>query len=151
MKKFIRDKRAAVAVEFALLAPIAIFILAITLETCRVELTSMLLERSLYDIAYQSKVAKGQGFPEIVASVLEQRHNGVFSPSEVQVVATYSRYPDEVYYGNAFAGAGLGGDVVKLNLRAELGIFNKIVPNPFKIVRNIDYYYINEKDLEDYQ
>jgi hypothetical protein len=151
MKKFLKDTSAAVAVEFAMTAPLAIFLLAAALETCRIQIASMLLERSLYDIAYQSKVAKGSGFNEIVMSVLETRNNGIFSPAEVQITATSSKYPDEVLAGGGFPGPGGPGDIVRINLKAELGIFNNLVPEPIKIVRNVDYYYINEVDLEGFQ
>ncbi|MDR1658294.1 MAG: pilus assembly protein [Deltaproteobacteria bacterium] len=144
MINFLRQTKASVAVEFALTAPLAVLLLAATLETTRIQIVSMILERSAYDIAYQSKVAMGEGFENIVASVVAKRLNGVFSTSDIIVTATSSPYPDELLSQDATIGAGAQGDVVKLNLRAEIGVFNKLVPKPFKIVRYINFYYINE-------
>jgi hypothetical protein len=145
MKPFLR--RGVTTVEFALIAPLGVFLLAMALEVSRVELATTLLERSVYDIAYQAKVAQGQGFEAIVAQVLESRNNGLFRPAEISIVATSSPDLDTAMSG-AVAGAGQAGDIVHIQLLAELGILNDLVPDPMKIRRTIDYYYINETDLE---
>jgi hypothetical protein len=139
--------KGAITVEFAVLAPILLFVFAASLETSRVQLASMLLDRSVYDMAYQSKVAQEKNFPEIAAAVLEARHNRMFDPQAVAIsVVSSSSLANAV--GGESGGAGGPSDIVHLKLQAELGIFKNLVPDPFKVKRTIDYYYINEPGLD---
>jgi hypothetical protein len=137
-----------ITVEFALLSALGVFLLATYLEVSRIQVVNLLLERSVYDIAYQSKVARGVNFDGIVAEVLEQRNNGLFKPAEVKVTSTYSPNFEGMAIGG-LEGSGFGGDIVHLKMETDLGVFANLVPNPLKINRTIDYYYINEPDMED--
>ncbi|MDR1046035.1 MAG: pilus assembly protein [Candidatus Adiutrix sp.] len=140
--------RGSVSVEFALTATAFVVILAMSLEVARVQVASMLLERSVYDIAYQIKVARGQDSDVIVESVLAARNNGLFSVDEVTVALSSAPTMEGALAGGA-AGAGGGSDIVRLDLSANLNLLGRLVPEPLRINRTIVYYFQNEPDLED--
>lgn len=142
-------KAGAATVEFAMLAPLAILMLASCLEVSRIQLASMILERAAYDIAYRSKLAHGQGFEAIAQEVLRTRANGLFLPEEVLVEAQADEDLASVAAGIGRPGGGRSGEVVRLRLEAELGILSNFAPEPLKVRRTIDYYYINEPAVED--
>jgi hypothetical protein len=142
-------KSGVALIEFALIAPLAVFMLAASLEVGRVQVVSALLESSAYDIAYRAKVARGEGFASIVAQTLESSSHGLFNPEEVSVQAVSSEDLRQIVIGGGQAGAGEPGDVVHLQLVANIGVLGGLVPEPLRIVRTIDYYYVNEPDVEE--
>lgn len=56
MTRLWRDKRGVIAVEFALCVAVFIAVFLMSVEVFRVQMASMLLERCVSDIAYQSRV-----------------------------------------------------------------------------------------------
>lgn len=147
LSRFAGDEDGVLTVEFAVIAPLLVLLLALCLETARVQIVSALLERSAYDIAFQAKVARGTGFDGIVSDVLTRRNNGLFSPQEVSVTATWAPSVLELASGGS-QGAGGPGDFVKLEMKASLNLFGSLVPKPLQLTRSITYCYVNETDLE---
>lgn len=147
LSRFAGNEDGVLTVEFAVIAPLLVLLLALCLETARVQIVSALLERSAYDIAFQAKVARGTGFDGIVSDVLTRRNNGLFSPQEVSVTATWAPSVLELASGGS-QGAGGPGDFVKLEMKASLNLFGSLVPKPLQLTRSITYCYVNETDLE---
>ena len=147
LSRFTGNESGVLTVEFAVIAPLLVLLLALCLETARVQIVSALLERSVYDIAFQAKVARGSGFDGIVADVLARRNNALFSPQEVSVTATWAPSVLELAAGGS-QGAGGPGDFVRLEMNASLNLFGSLVPKPLQFTRSITYCYVNETDLE---
>lgn len=147
LSRFAGNEDGVLTVEFAVIAPLLVLLLALCLETARVQIVSALLERSAYDIAFQAKVARGTGFDGIVSDVLTRRNNGLFSPQEVSVTAIWAPSVLELASGGS-QGAGGPGDFVKLEMKASLNLFGSLVPKPLQLTRSITYCYVNETDLE---
>lgn len=147
LSRFAGNEDGVLTVEFAVIAPLLVLLLALCLETARVQIVSALLERSAYDIAFQAKVARGTGFDGIVSDVLTRRNNGLFSPQDVSVTATWAPSVLELASGGS-QGAGGPGDFVKLEMKASLNLFGSLVPKPLQLTRSITYCYVNETDLE---
>lgn len=147
-QSFIRERRGGISVEFALVAPLFLLILALSLEGARVQIAAMLLERSAYDIAHQAKVARGENFEMIVQRVLEERNHHLFQPQDVQVTAQWAQDLVVLSEGNGTAGAGGQGDFVMLRLEAKLGLFSFLVgeDKATSLERVITICYVNEPD-----
>jgi hypothetical protein len=142
----LRCEKGALTVEFALTACLFILILAMCLEVSRVQIASMLLERSVYDIAHQVRAARGQNFEAIAQTVVQARSQGMFRAEEVHVRAASGPDMESVAAGGT-PGAGSPGDIVHLTLTASLGIFSAFVPSPLRATRVIDYYFQNEPGM----
>lgn len=147
MKRLLRSEHGALTVEFSVTAGILIIMLAMCLEVSRVQIVSMLLERSVYDIAYQSRVARGEGFAAIAQEAVKSRSYGLFSADDVSVEAKYA--PDmEVMAAGGYAGAGGAGDIVRLTMTAKISIFGSLTSHPMRITRTIDYFFQNEPGVK---
>ena len=148
MKTFWRSCGGGVAVEFALIAPVFVFMLALCLETSRVQLVSMLLERSAYDIAHQLRVAQGEGLQSIASTVLSKHSHGLFDSSAVTVTAWHAE-DVQTLAGGGSSGAGGASHIVHLQLNATVSLLASIAPAPLQAQRTIDLYFMNEPDLEE--
>ena len=148
MRRLLRATQGSLSVEFALVSFLFVTILAMCLEVSRVQIATMLLERSVYDIAHQTRVARGENFSTIAQSVIEARGNGLFKAEEVRVEAFSGPRLEDVLNGAGTAGAGYPNDVVRLVLTAKLGIFSSFVPQPLQITRTIEYFFRNEPSVE---
>jgi hypothetical protein len=147
MTRFWRATRGALTVEFALISFLFVAALGMALEVARVQIASMLLERSVYDMAHQIRVNRGADYVDIVDSVIAARSNGLFRAQEVTVELT-SGYRAEDAVSGANSGSGGPGDVVRLRLTAALNIFGGLVPSPLVAERTITYYFRNEPEFE---
>jgi hypothetical protein len=134
-------------VEFALTACAFILVLAVCLEVSRVQIASMLLERSLYDIAHQIKVNRGKGASEIVDAVIAARNNGLFGSEDILVSIASGQTVEDAMAGGT-AGSGAPSDVVRIRLDADLSLFKALVPAPLQVTRSITYYFRNEPEFE---
>jgi hypothetical protein len=145
MRTFWRQNSAITTVEFALVAPIALIILCVALESARLQVASLLLQRSIYDLAYRAKTDqdRNQNFPMLAQEVLERRSNGMFGVEEITVQARAHDRVDSVRAAG-YEGCGSPQEIVRLTFTAELSLFPSLVPEPLKIKRTFDYYYINE-------
>jgi hypothetical protein len=144
VKKFIQDSESSVLVEFALVAPLFIILLCITLESARVQVARLLLQRAIYDLAYRLKVDNNRGsdFEGLAKKVIELRRNNFFLVEEVKVEAFSSKTLNEILA--PVDGVGGPSDIVLLRFTANFGLFNNLVDNPKKIKEVFEYYYINE-------
>ena len=120
MTRYMRRQWGAISVEFAVLAPVLFLLLILCLEVGRVELARVLLERALYDISYQVRLAQGADVEGISARVLAANSHFLFDPSDVVVTATHAESVSGLLVGAA--GAGGAGQVVQLELQANLGV-----------------------------
>ena len=66
----LRYRYGVITVEFALLLPVLLLIVTVGLEMGRIALARVLLERSLYDIAYQMRIAEVKDVEAIGREVL---------------------------------------------------------------------------------
>ena len=144
MTRLWRDKRGVIAVEFALCVAVFIAVFLMSVEVFRVQMASMLLERCVSDIAYQSRLQYGQGFQSIVRSVLKDRNYMFFDPDDVKVTARIAEDFALLARGGGTTGAVGASRVVRLKLEANLSIFKDFLPDPWQITRTIYYYYQNE-------
>ncbi|MDR2366726.1 MAG: pilus assembly protein [Deltaproteobacteria bacterium] len=145
MKSLWRNKSAIATVEFALVAPIALLILCLTLESARLQVAALLIQRSIYDLAYRAKTDQDReaNFEALAAEVLERRNSGFFRVEEITIKVKSD--PDMRYIRDGgTTGSGKGKDIVRLTFEAELGLFPNLVPKPLKVKKTFDYYYINE-------
>lgn len=131
--RFLRVTRGVVQVEFALLAPIALFVLAIALESARLCVAYALIERALEEGVHAAKLERGRNAEALVTQALEKWRFGVFNPSDLKVTLTSASSMALLLNGGS-AGAGVGGDSVHLKVEAKLGILEKVLPegNPMK-------------------
>lgn len=118
-------QRGVITVEFALLAPLLLLLVLCCLEMGRVSLARVMLERSIYDISFEVRLARGQNFEEIVARNLAANSHFLYDPEEITVTASHARTLTGLDGGGA-AGAGGPGDIVKLELTAELGVLRSL-------------------------
>ena len=147
MIKFIRKTEAGVTVEFALLVPALLLILAFAVETSRLHMASMILERSLYDIAYQVRVSRGKNLSTVSREVLAKNSHGLFDSSEVTVEATSARNIAGMDMGDTSRNSGSPGDLVRLELTAELSILGNVLTKDVKAATfTMTTYFVNEPD-----
>ncbi len=145
--KLLRDRSGGVTVEFALVVPVFILVFCMSLEVFRIQIASLLLERAVSDIAYQARVARGEGFSRIARRVLQERSYKIFSPSAVKVKARYSDDLSAVVTGG-LSGGGKDGSFVHLELEANLSLMSGVLPETWEVKRVIHYYYKNEPGFE---
>ncbi|WP_432721416.1 pilus assembly protein [Jeongeupia wiesaeckerbachi] len=113
--------RGAITVEFALVAPLVLFVLVCALDLARVAVARILLERSLYEIGHELRLARGEGLDGIAARVLDANHHLLFDPDAVEVRASHADDLAALADDAGEAGGGGPGQVVELTLEAELG------------------------------
>jgi hypothetical protein len=140
-----RDRSAVVTIEFALLAPIVVLLFAYSLESIRLQLAVLFLERSVYDLSYRLKVDpnRDENLEPLLKKVIEERQQGIFSANDVEVEATYQKNMLALLSA-PFKGCGVPESIVHLKLTATIGLFAGLVEDPFKITKTVNYFYINE-------
>ena len=138
---FLRSRLGAAGVEFALLLPMAAFVLAVALESARLSIA--------YALIHEAKLNRGAEAETLVKAALEKWRFGVFDPSDLKLTFTSSSSMIDLLAG-ANPGAGTGGDSVHLKVDARLGILEKVLPegNPMKGKVEIHFFYINEPEKD---
>jgi hypothetical protein len=149
LREMIRDRRGVMTIEFALSLVLFLAVFLMAFEVCRVQVATVILERCVADIAYQSRLACGRNFSSIARSVLNRRNFMLFSISDVKIAARYAEDFADLIGGGGRSGSGRGGDAVRMTLKADLTILKEIIDNPWTVEREIVYYYRNEEDDED--
>jgi hypothetical protein len=144
---FLRSNSAIAAIEFALIAPVALMILCLALESARFQIASLLIQRSMYDLAYKAKVDpdRGANFEAMAQQVLTTQSHIFFRVEEVKVKVASD--PDMRYIraGGVEGSSGGGQDLVRLTYETELGgLFPYFMPESLKVKKTFHYYYINE-------
>jgi hypothetical protein len=114
-------QRGVITVEFALLAPLLLLLVLCCLEMGRMALVRVMLERSIYDISFELRLARGENFDDIVTRNLEANSHFLYDPADISVSATHARTLS-AFNSEPQDGAGGAGDIVKLELSAELGV-----------------------------
>jgi hypothetical protein len=148
MKSFFSETRAVVTIEFAFLAPICILIIAISLETARIQVARLLIQRAIYDLSYNIKISSDRNikFDVLTKQLLEKWSNSIFRVEDIQVEIFYNSNLNDLL-SEKIQGAGNDNDVVLLRFTANFGIFSNLVSNPNVISQVFDFYYINEPQL----
>ncbi|WP_034301112.1 TadE/TadG family type IV pilus assembly protein [Herbaspirillum sp. RV1423] len=140
-----RRHAGSIAVEFAVVIPIILLVLVLIVESMRIQVASILLERALYDISYQTRIARGRDFPAIARRVLAAGNFHVFNPADVTVQAT-SASSVGLLPAQGAKGAGRPGDVVKLTLHAKLGLFGALFTERLEHQLTLTLLSVNESD-----
>ena len=142
---FLRSRLGAAGVEFALLLPMAAFVLAVALESARLSIAYALIERAVEEGIHEAKLNRGAEAETLVKAALEKWRFGVFDPSDLKLTFTSSSSMID-----ANPGAGTGGDSVHLKVDARLGVLEKVLPegNPMKGKVEIHFFYINEPEKD---
>lgn len=140
---FLRSRLGAAGVEFALLLPMAAFVLAVALESARLSIAYALIERAVEEGIHEAEAET------LVKAALEKWRFGVFDPSDLKLTFTSSSSMIDLLAG-ANPGAGTGGDSVHLKVDARLGVLEKVLPegNPMKGKVEIHFFYINEPEKD---
>ena len=146
---FLRSRLGAAGVEFALLLPMAAFVLAVALESARLSIAYALIERAVEEGIHEAKLNRGAEAETLVKAALEKWRFGVFDPSDLKLTFTSSSSMIDLLAG-ANPGAGTGGDSVHLKVDARLGVLEKVLPegNPMKGKVEIHFFYINAVAVE---
>ena len=146
---FLRSRLGAAGVEFALLLPMAAFVLAVALESARLSIAYALIERPVEEGIHEAKLNRGAEAETLVKAALEKWRFGVFDPSDLKLTFTSSSSMIDLLAG-ANPGAGTGGDSVHLKVDARLGVLEKVLPegNPMKGKVEIHFFYINEPEKD---
>ena len=80
---FLRSRLGAAGVEFALLLPMAAFVLAVALESARLSIAYALIERAVEEGIHEAKLNRGAEAETLVKAALEKWRFGVFDPSDL--------------------------------------------------------------------
>lgn len=105
---FLRSRLGAAGVEFALLLPMAAFVLAVALESARLSIAYALIERAVEEGIHEAKLNRGAEAETLVKAALEKWRFGVFDPSDLKLTFTSSSSMIDLLAG-ANPGAGTGG------------------------------------------
>lgn len=145
--RFCRGRRAVASIEFALLAPMVFFVLAVALEASRLTIAYALIDHAVESGIHEAKLYRGQDAAQRVVNALKDWRFGVFDPSAIDLTFTSAASMSEILTGAA-AGAGSAGQTVHLEVKAHLGILEKVLPqgNPMKGDVQMHYFYINEPE-----
>lgn len=149
LRSFSRDRRGISTIEFALIAPIAFLVLAISLEAMRLSIAYTLIDHAVFLGVHEAKLNRGVNAEKSVTDQLENWKFGVYDPKEVKL--TFTSAPSMADVQNAgTAGPGTGGMAVHLRVEAELGILRDVLDenNPMKGSREMNIYYMNEPEEE---
>ena len=87
---FLRSRLGAAGVEFALLLPMAAFVLAVALESARLSIAYALIERAVEEGIHEAKLNRGAEAETLVKAALEKWRFGVFDPSDLKLTFTSS-------------------------------------------------------------
>jgi hypothetical protein len=144
--------KASVVVELALVFPVFIFIIFISLESARIQMVRLLLQRSIYVLAYELKIDqdRGNNFKTLAENILQKRENGFFKSDKVKIEVFSANSLNKIS-SEAEVGCGGPNDVVLLRftvssvgLLSDLGnLLYKDTPTP----EVFNYYYINEPQI----
>jgi hypothetical protein len=137
-----------VAVEFALISPIFIFLICISLEIFRIQIERLLIQRSIYSIVYEAKTAiNKEQITKIAESIIEKRRKGFFQVNTAKLEIFSSAYFDGIL--SPVEGSGNPDDISYLKLTVNYGLFNRL-PILNRRISNEEvhiYYYINEPGI----
>jgi Flp pilus assembly protein TadG len=110
VRNFWASDQSVVAVEFAVVAPAFLFLICVSLETFRIQVARVIVQRAIYSMAYEAKTAKDRDadFGAMAAAIIERlRNKMVFAANEVEVKFYSSPTFDGVVdHKTASAGAG---------------------------------------------
>ena len=120
----LRYRYGVITVEFALLLPVLLLVVTVGLEVGRIALARVLLERSLYDIAYQMRIAEVKDVEAIGREVLAANSHFLFDPEAVLLSASHADSLAALNAGGNPGGGG-SGQLVRLELAAELGVLSR--------------------------
>lgn len=146
---FWRRQAGIASIEFAILAPMVFFVLAIALESSRLCIAYALINRAMSEGIEQAKLHRGVNAQLYLTQALEKWRFGVFNPKDIKLTLTSSPTMSTIMTA-AVAGGGGAGDSVHLKMEAKLGVLEKVLPedNPMKGDVEQNYYYINEPEAE---
>ncbi|MDR2442892.1 MAG: pilus assembly protein [Deltaproteobacteria bacterium] len=144
----LRSNSAIATIEFALVAPIVLMVLCLALESARLQMASLLIQRSMYDLAYRAKTDQNRGatFQDTAKKALEKRSGSIFFVDEITVKVNSDRDMRNIRPDGGEPTPGYGQDIVRLTYEAELGLFPNLMPDKLKVKRTFYYYYINEPE-----
>jgi hypothetical protein len=141
-----RSNSAIAAIEFALVAPVVLLVLCLALESARIQMVSLLIQRSMYNLAYNAKTDQNRtdNFEALAKEALEKQSHNLFGVDEIKVTVNFDPDMGFIRPEGGEEGPGFGQDIVRLTYETELGLFPNLVPDPLKFKKKFYYYYINE-------
>lgn len=145
--RFWRQRHGVASIEFALLAPMVLFVLAIALEASRLTIAYALIDHAVETGITQAKLHQGQDAQARIEQELKNWRFGVFDPNDISLTFTNAASMADILTGAA-SGAGIAGSSVHLQVKARLGVLEKVLPegNPMKGNVEMHYFYINEPE-----
>lgn len=133
-----------VTIEFGVLLPLLLLLFFGSLEVARLQITGTLIERLAFDLAVEARLANGQvSLQTLVAQKAAQKLSPLASASDLTVTAQ-SGESLPLLLETPSEGTGGGGDVVRLEVKARLGLLSWLRPAGFQAERAFVIYYVNE-------
>ena len=143
-RKILSNEAGVISIEFAVLLPILLFIFFGALEIARLQVTTVMLERALYDIAYQSRISNGKKpLAEITQKIVSAKLSPMLSSDDLTVTAQSARSLP-LLNTNPENGSGEDGDIVCIQLKAKLGLLSWLKLEALQAERSFILYYVNE-------
>ncbi|MDO4937213.1 MAG: TadE/TadG family type IV pilus assembly protein [Sutterellaceae bacterium] len=144
--KPLSDRRGAVVVETALLAPLFLLFVGVLLETARISIAYSVIDNALFLGTMQAKVERGVNAEALIRKKLEESENALFSAKDIELTITSSDSIKEISNGAGQTGGGRGNALVHVKAEMELSVLKGFLPKSMQAKRSIDFFYINEPD-----
>lgn len=144
MKKWRLGNAGVTSVEFGLMLPLLLFLFFGVIEVARLQVTYVAIERVLMDMSIKARLAMGD---ISTTSLLNESVSDKLSPladADDLTVTWESADSFPLLLTSPDNGPGGEGDVVRLEIKASLGLLDWLWEGGFTTEHTFVIYYINE-------
>lgn len=144
LRGFSRDAKGVATIEFGLVLPIVIVVIFGAIECVRFLFATTMIERFGEEVAYEVRVACGNvELSSLVSEKVSDRLSPMVSEDSLTVSATSAK-SFQLLMSEPSEGTGGQGDAVRLEVKAEVGLFSWLLPSSLTGKRSYVYYFVNE-------
>ncbi len=146
LARFLASSDAVVTVEFGVLLPALLLVFFGAIEVARMQITHVLIERLAIDVAIETRVNCGSvDLDSIVSKYAQEKLEPMLSASSLTVTARSSESVLDITRSGT-SGTGSGGDVVRLEVTANLAFLDWLRPSTFSTQQSYVFYFVNEAE-----
>lgn len=148
--RFLDSRDAAVTVEFGVLLPALLLVFFGAIEVARLQITHVLVERVAFDIAIETRIKCGDvALESLLTRYAQEKLEPLASASDLTVSARSSASMLSIT-GSGTSGTGEGGDVVRLEVTANLAFLDWLRPSTFSTQKSYVFFFVNEAEEYSY-
>lgn len=148
--RFLASCEAVISVELAVLFPLLLLLFFGAIELARFQFTHVLIERVVFDTALETRLNCGDvQLENVLLKYAQAKLEPLASADSLSVSARSSESMLDIN-SSAANGTGEDGDVVRLEVTANLAFLDWLRPDTFSTQKTYVYYFVNEAEQTTY-